>query len=233
MQYSAKSGMFLSAILLALAASAMPVTAQDLPASVCEVVIHDELAELEDARINIDLAKSTFAAYEKILQMLESLWAAGTVPRMDYLKAKYDRDAAKLALEASDLILERQAALVEQYRLICNGAGSGSGTKERASAIRKAYVRYRRADCSSLAKAIEVAATKLEYNREFLKKTLELRREKFATNTQVILAELDVEHEEKSLADAKHRTATCRSELPGLEAGVYSFGESEGKRAAN
>ena len=213
MQYLANPGTFLLAVLFALVASAMPSIAQDLPAPVCDVVIHDELAELEDARVAVDLAKSDFAAYEKIFKMIEGLQEAGTIPHMDYLKAKYDRDAAKLALEASDLILERQAALVEQYRLICNKTGSGGEPQERASAIRKAYARYRQADCSSLAKSIEVAATKLEFNREFLKKTIELRREKFATNTQVILAELDVDREEKSLADAKRRTATCRSEL--------------------
>ena len=213
MQYLANPGTFLSAVLFVLAASAMPSIAQDLPAPVCDVVIHDELAELEDARVAVDLAKSDFAAYEKIFKMIEGLQEAGTIPHMDYLKAKYDRDAARLALEASDLILERQAALVEQYRLICNKTGSGGEPQEKASALRKAYARYRQADCSSLAKAIEVAATKLEFNREFLKKTIELRREKFATNTQVILAELDVDREEKSLADAKRRTATCRSEL--------------------
>jgi outer membrane protein TolC len=214
MQYLTNPGKRLSAVLLALVASATPVFAQDLPAPFCEVVIHDEAAELEDARIAVDLARSDFAAYEKIFKMIEGLQEAGTIPHMDYLKAKYDRDAAKLALEASDLILERQAALVEQYRLICNKTASGSGPQERAGAIRKAYARYRQADCNSLAKAIEVAATRLEFNREFLKKTVELRREKFATNTQVVLAELDVDREEKNLADAKHRTATCRSELP-------------------
>ena len=213
MQYLANPGTFLSAVLFVLAASAMPSIAQDLPAPVCDVVIHDELAELEDARVAVDLAKSDFAAYEKIFKMIEGLQEAGTIPHMDYLKAKYDRDAARLALEASDLILERQAALVEQYRLICNKTGSGGEPQEKASALRKAYARYRQADCSSLAKSIEVAATKLEFNREFLKKTIELRREKFATNTQVILAELDVDREEKSLADANRRTATCRSEL--------------------
>jgi len=213
MQYLANPGTYLLAVLFVLAASAMPSIAQDLPAPVCDVVIHDELAELEDARVAVDLAKSDFAAYEKIFKMIEGLQEAGTIPHMDYLKAKYDRDAAKLALEASDLILERQAALVEQYRLICNKTGSGGEPQERASAIRKAYARYRQADCSSLAKSIEVAATKLEFNREFLTKTIELRREKFATNTQVILAELDVDREEKSLADANRRTATCRSEL--------------------
>jgi outer membrane protein TolC len=233
MPHSTNQGTFLLAILLALAAIAIPATAQDLPAPFCEVVIHDESAELEDARIAVDLAKSSFAAYEKIFKMIEGLWGAETIPRMDYLKAKYDCDAARLALEGADLILERQAALVEQYRLICNRAESRSGTQERASAIRKAYLRYRRADCGSLAKAIDVAATKLEYNREYLKSILDLRRAKFATNTQVVLAELDVEREEKSLTDAKQRTALCRSELADLERGARASSERETRKPAD
>ena len=213
MQCRIKNLVLSPVLLVVLAAIVIPATAQNLPAPVCDLVIHDELAELEDARITVDLAKSNFAAYERILQMIERLYGAETIPRMEYLKAKYDRDAAKLELEAADLILERQAALVEQYRLICNAAGSGTGTQDRSSAIRGAYLRYRRADCGSLAKTIEAAATKLEYNREYLKRILDLRRDRFATHTQVILAELDVELQEKSLADAKRRTATCRSEL--------------------
>ena len=193
----AKHGLLLSTILMIHGAIATSITAQDYPASVCRVVIYDELTELEDARLAVDLAKSNFAAYEKILKMIEGLWEAQTIPRMDYIKAKYDRDAAQLELEKADLILERQEALT----------------------IRKAYLNYRRADCDSQAKAIEVATTNLEYNREYLKQILKLRQENFATNTQVILAELDVELEEKSLANAKRRTAVCRAELPDLESG--------------
>ena len=178
------------------------------------VLIH---GPAEDARIAVDLARSGFAAYERILKMIDGLWEAKTIPRMDYIKAKYDRDAAELELERADLILERQSALLEQYRLICNGAGSEMEMQDRESAIRKAYLNYRRADCGAQAKAIEVAASNLEYYREYLKKILELREENFATHTQVILAELDVELEEKSLADAKRRTATCRTALAELE----------------
>lgn len=192
-------------------------TAQDYPAPVCEVVIYDELTELEDARITVDLARSSFAAYERIFKMIEGLWEAQTIPRMDYFKAKYDRDAAQLELEQADLILERQSALLEQYRLICDEVISEREMKDRGKAIREAYLKYRRADCGSQAKAIEVAATNLEYNREYLKKIVELRNENFATHTQVVLAELDVELEEKSLADAKRRTAICRAELAEME----------------
>jgi hypothetical protein len=212
-----KTGLLLSAFSLALNVFIARANAQDLSAPVCDVVVYDERVELEDARIAVDRAKSTFGAYERIFEMIKRLWDAETIPYMDYLKAKYDRDAAKLTLEKADLILERQTALVEQYRLICNGTGSGREAKDRAIAIRNGYLRYRRADCSSLAKAIEVATTNLEFNREYLKKIAKLRQENFATNTQVILAELNVELEEKSLADAKRRTASCRGELNGLE----------------
>jgi hypothetical protein len=213
----AKHGLLLLSISLILGVLAKDAAAQDYPAPVCKVVIYDELTELEDARIAVDLARSRFAAYERIFKMIEGLWEAQTIPRMDYLEAKYDRDAAQLELEQADLILERQSALVEQYRLICDEVNSKTEIKDCGRAIREAYLKYRRADCGSQSKAIEVAATNLEYNHEYLKKIVKLRNENFATHTQVVLAELEVELEEKSLADAKRRTATCRAELAEME----------------
>jgi hypothetical protein len=195
----------------------VPAGAQEVPGAVCDVEIYKELSELADARAAVDLARSDFAAYEKVFDMIKGLWDAHTLPEMDYLKARYDRDAAKLTLEKNDLILERQGALVEQYRLICNGTMAGSGSRDRKSAIRKAFLQYSRADCNALAKGIEIAANNLEYNRQYLNKIVKLRQEKFATNTQIVMAELDVEREEKSLADAKQRNENCRAELSNLE----------------
>jgi hypothetical protein len=219
MMYIMKVGLLLLTGLFAIVC-VMPSSAQDVPTPVCDVTIYKELSELADARAAVDLARSDFSAYEKIFDMITGLWNAGTIPEMDYLKAKYDRDGAKLTLEKNDLTLERQGALVEQYRLICKGTLAGSGTQDRKSAIRKAFLQYSRADCNSLAKGIEIAANNLEYNRQYLKKIVKLRRDKFATNTQIILAELDVEREEKSLADAKRRNETCRAELSSLEQGA-------------
>jgi hypothetical protein len=213
MQFPGKSG-----ALLLLLAIVKPLCAQELPAPACEVILYDESTELADARNTADLNRSTFATYEKIFSMIEGLRKAKTIPEMDYIKAKYDRDAAKLTLEKADLILDRQVALVEQYRLICNH-DQGNRAQERAAAIQKMYLQYRRADCNSLAKGIEIASTNLEYYREYLKKITKLRDDKFANNTQVILAELDVEHEEKNLADSKRRTTVCRAELTSLENG--------------
>jgi hypothetical protein len=211
----AKTGLLLAVLLVI--AGATPASAQNYPAPVCEVVIYEELSELADARIAHDLAKTDFAAYEKIFDMIKGLYDAKTIPDMDYIKAKYDRDSSKLKLDKTELILERQGALVDQYRLICNGTMSDSGTQDRAKAIRKAHLHYRRADCDALAKGIEIAANNLDYNRQYQQKIVKLRQEKFATNTQVVLADRDVELEEKSLADAKSRTEACRSELATLE----------------
>ena len=193
----------------------MPAIAQDLPASFCDVVIYDKNVELEDSRIAVDLAKSNYEAYLRIFEMIESLWEGKTIPRMDYIKARYDRDASRLELERANLILDRQAALVKQYRLICDRTESEREKKQ--SDIRTAYLLYRRADCASLAKGVDVSATNLEFNREYLKIILELRNQNNATHTQVILAELDVELEEKSHADAQRRAASCQAEMAELE----------------
>lgn len=195
--------------------TSLPIAAQDLSASVCEVVIYDESTDLEDYMLTVDLARSNYDAYKRIFEMIEGLWDGKTIPRMDYIEAKHDLDASRLDLERSGLIVERQESLVEQYRLICKGAGSDRGAWEQA--IRESYLRYRRADCDALAKGIEVAATNLEFNREYLKQIHKLRKENFATNTQVVMAELDVEREEKNLADAQRRTSACRAELANLE----------------
>ncbi len=185
----------------------------ELPPDVCDLLIHEEQSELETAELSVSLARSNFAAYERIMEMIEGLWQADAIERMTYIEARYDRDAARLALEEAGLLLERQSVLVEQLRLICGPGVSKDGEQERARTIREAYLRYRKADCDSLAKSIEVAATNLEFNRELLKSVLDLREGNVATKPQVILAELEVEREEKRLADAKGRAKACREAL--------------------
>jgi len=202
------TGIFVTAVSFA-------ATAQDLASSVCRVAVYDETSELEDSRLAVDQARSRFETFEKIFKMIEGLWEGKTIPRMDYVKAKYDQDAARLQLEKYGLLLERQAALVEQYRLICRDAAGGKADLEKA--MRESYLKYRRADCEAQAKGIEVAETNLTYNREYLANILKLRSQNFATQTQVVLAELDVELEEKSLSDAKERTSVCRQEIRQME----------------
>jgi hypothetical protein len=196
-------------------------TAQDLAGSVCRVAIYDETSELEDSKLAVELARSRFEAFEKIFKMIEGLWEGKAIPRMDYVKAKYDQDAARLQLDKSGLLLERQGALVQQYRLICRETEGEKADLQKA--LWEAYLHYRRADCEAQAKGVEVAETNLTYNREYLENILRLRSQNFATQTQVIMAELDVELEEKSLEDAKQRTSVCREATRAIEEKGMSY----------
>jgi outer membrane protein TolC len=187
---------------LSLALVSGSTSAQEPQQTLCRLLIFEEQVQFEDAALDVDLARADFAAYEEIYALIRGLWEADAIPRMSYLKGKYDYDAARLDLERADLILERQEALVEQYRLSCEG-------KSRA-AIDKAHQRYRKASCDEQAKAIEVATVDLEFNRWYLESVRNLRAAEVATRPDVILAELDVRREERRLADAERRTDACR-----------------------
>jgi len=191
--------------------------AQELPQPVCQLMIDEESMELADARIAVSLARSSLAAREEVFGLVAELWKADAIQRMKYIKAKYDRDAAKLTLEQADLLLERQMLLLEQYALICDALGSGETKRARDRRVEEAYLRYRTADCDAMAKEIEIAATNLEFNREWLQSILDLHTGEVATRVDVILAELGVELEEKTLNDAKLRTEGCRQDLAKLK----------------
>ncbi|MBD3867990.1 MAG: hypothetical protein IFK94_07690 [Acidobacteria bacterium] len=103
MSYLARSAAVLLTVMVFLAGSAGSAIARDLPQPVCDLVIHDELAELGDARIAVALARSDFQAYLQIYEMIEGLWKAEAIGRMTWVKAKHDRDAAAAGLEEADL----------------------------------------------------------------------------------------------------------------------------------
>lgn len=182
-------------------------SAAELPAPVCNLVLHEEANELADLELQVELERSGFAAFGRICDLIDKLWEGEAIDRMTWLRARYDRDAARLALERSAIRLERQRALIEQYELVC-GAGEAAN---RDTEIERAHRRYLRADCDQQAKAVEVARTNLEFRREWLASVRDLRAGDVATAQDVILAELDVEREEHSLADATARTAHCRA----------------------
>jgi hypothetical protein len=195
-----------TAVLLA----AIPATAQKMPLPLCDLAVHEEQVELEDVKLEVELARASVAAFGEIFKLIDGLWKADAIDRMSFLRGKYDYDAAKLTLERNDLLLRRQEALLEQYTLVCEGFAKDDDSKERRQAIERAHQRYRRADCDQQAKAIEVARVNLEFRREYLQSVLDLRAGEVATRQQVILAELDVEQEEQRLADAEKRVAACR-----------------------
>ena len=179
----------------------------------CDVALHEERSEREDAELELDVARSDVAAYGEIYGLIEGLWKADAIQRMSYLRGKYDYDSAKLTLEQAELIVARERAEELQYRLICGAPPAPASAAERERALAKAGRDYRDADCDQHAKAVEVAKVNLEFNRQFLASVLDLRAGDVATRQEVILAELDVAREEKRLADAERRTAACRREL--------------------
>jgi hypothetical protein len=178
--------------------------------AVCTALLEDERAQMADYELEVELAQSKLAAFEKIYELIDSLRKQEAIEKMTWLKAQHDRDAARLGLERARLILARQQSHIERIRLGC-AAPDG----DRARKIREAHRSYLEADCDQMAKAIEVAQVSLEFNREWLASIRELREGSTATATaqDVILAELDVKLEEQRLADARARTDACRKRM--------------------
>jgi hypothetical protein len=184
-----------------------PVAAGVDDAAMCTALLEEERMQLADYALEVELARSRLAAFEKICVLVDGLWEAEAIPRMTWLEARHDRDAARLDLEAARLIQERQEAYVSQIELACEAPED-----DRARKIREARRRYLETDCERLAKAVEIAKINLEFNREWLASIRELREGDSGTATaqDVILAELDVKLEEQRLADAKARVEACR-----------------------
>ena len=187
--------------------------AQTIPLAFCELVLHEERLELKDWELELNLARSDFAAFEKIFKLIDELWKDKVIERMAYLGTKHDRDAAKLALERADLIVDRQEALIEQYRLVCETLVSGDTVEARSRDVQQAHLRYHKDHCDSLSKAVEVAEVNLDFDRLLMTSIIELRAAQAAARQDVILAERDVEMQEKRLEDAKRRVEACRHDL--------------------
>jgi len=184
--------------------------AADAVRQLCRPQLDESVILLNHATLKVDLARSDLAAFQRIYELIKGLWDADAIPRMVYLEAKYDFDSARLKLEGADRLLERQAALVEQYRLICDGASQRS--------VDAAYERYRRADCEAQARSVAAAEIDLDFSEQFLASVEELRSGEVATLPDVIRAELDVEREKKRLVDARARAAACRQALAVFDA---------------
>ena len=193
-----------------LAGGSTPMMADKPLPALCDLVLEEEQIEMEEFRLDLDLARSGLAAYEEIYQLIEELWENDATERMIYLEARYDRDAARVSLERAVLIVVRQLALIEYYRAACRPP-EGSEVGAPAGALREIRSRYVEAHCKSLEKAVEASGIRLTFKRQLAESIHELRDGRVATRPDVILADLAVEQEEKRLEDAKTRTEICRS----------------------
>ena len=149
---------------------------------------------------------------EEILVLLDGLWKNDAVERLIYLEGKHHRDVAKVSLKRARRRLERQQAVVEQYRLVCSAPLSEERAPETRRALEQAYQRYLEVDCEVRALDLAIVEVNLGHHQENLKSALDLREDEIVSREQVILAKRDVELMLKQLEQARQRAARCPRE---------------------
>ena len=186
--------------------------AEDPSHPLCRLLLQEERSERDDLELDVELAGTELVAAEEIFGLLDRLWKEDAVERILYLAGKHDRDAAKLEREHRTLLLERQDALIEQYRLLCD-LPSGEIAEEKRSAVDRTYLRYLSLDCDRLAKEVAIAQIDLAYRQEVLESVRDLRKNDVATRQDVVLAERNVELARKRNEQGGRRVEACRREL--------------------
>ena len=173
----------------------------------CDVLLADERVQLADLDLEVRLARARLNAFEQIFGLIDGLRQNDAIERMVWLEAKYERDAARVAMERADLVVARQRVLVERVAAACGDAAGSGAARKRFDAIQ----------CEQLGRAVEQARIDLEFQREWLASVQRLREGSAATATaqDVIRAQLEVTLEEIRLADAGSRHASCKKRLSG------------------
>ncbi len=192
--------------------SQFPVLAHDGLAALCPFFLHETQTELADLELAVQLDETRLELAEEIFVLLDGLWKIDAVERLTYLAVKHHRDVAKISLERARRRLERQQAVVEQYRLVCSALFSEERAPEKRRALEQAYQRYLDSDCEVRALDVAVIEVNLGHLQENLKSALDLRENEIVSRQQVILAERDVELMLKRLEQARQRAARCPRE---------------------
>ena len=191
-----------------------PLVAEDPSHPLCRLLLREEQSERDDLELDVGLAGAELTAAEEIFKLLDRLWKDDAVERILFLAGKHKRDAAKIEQEHRALLVERQEALIDQYRLLCD-ASSGEISEEKRAAVERMYLRYLGLDCDRLAKEVAIAQVDLAYQQEVLKSVRDLRENSVATRQDVVLAERNVELARKRNEQGSRRVETCRGELAG------------------
>ena len=171
----------------------------------CPVLMDEERLEWADRRIDVEVAEATLAAYERILKMTTQLREIDAIDELTYLEAKYDFDAAVIAVRRAKVKLSRQDALLTVYGETC---GEDVSPEE----ARRASRAHLEANCEQQDLLMQQEKINLTYQIALLESVKELHGT-VATDRDVILAELAVEQEELRRADAERRVAECRRRL--------------------
>jgi len=187
-----------------------PVQAQDGLTALCPFLLQETQTELDDLELAIQLDETRLGLAEEIFVLLDGLWKSDLVERLLYLETKHHRDVSKVSLERARRRLERQRAVVEQYRLVCTAPIAEETPPGRRRAIERAFQRYLEADCEVRKLDVAVVEVNLGHHQENLESALDLRDSEIASRQQVLLAERDVELMLEQLEHAKRRVARCR-----------------------
>lgn len=188
----------------------LPVVAQDGFAALCPFLLQERQTELDDLELAIGLDETRLEVAEEILVLLDGLWKNDLVERLPYLQVKHHRDVAEVSLERARRRLDRQLAVVEQYRLVCSAPSTQERTPDDRSALEQAYQRYLDADCEVRVLDAKVIEVNLGHHQENLKSALDLHENDIASRQQVLLAERDVALMLKELEQARQRAARCQ-----------------------
>ena len=188
----------------------LPVVAQEGFAGLCPLFLQQEQTELEDLELAIQQDETRLEVAEEIFVLLDGLWQNDLVERLPYLGVKHRRDAEKISLERARRRLDRQQAVVEQYRLACSTPLGQEQVSDDRRALEEAYQRYLDADCELRVLDVAVFEVDLEYYQEILQSAVDLRQSDIASRQQVLFAEQDAQLTLTQLEQARQRTARCQ-----------------------
>ena len=171
----------------------------------CSIVRHQQQIHLEQAQLAARLAESRSAAADAIFALVDELRANDAVEPMVHLRAKFDRDSTVVEQKRQALLVKRQEAEVERYRLLCESPREGNAAAHRREAVRL----YRLADCHRIGKLLALAELELAYRQELLTSVRELRAGSVATQQDLIRAERDVELAQLRVTHHRPRVEAC------------------------
>ena len=82
-------------------------TAAESEPALCDFLVHHEAVVRDDLALQLELARSDFAAAEEIFKLLDGLWREKAVERLRYLTGKHQRDVARLEVRLAEQRLVR------------------------------------------------------------------------------------------------------------------------------
>jgi hypothetical protein len=201
-------------------------------AQLCKLVLHEETNKREDLKLELDIARTEVQATEDVFSLVDELWKEEATELLRYLGNKRNRDFALVDERRAEVVLQRQDALLEEARLLCQIGASGESSAEQRKANAKAHDRYLSRDCERLALRIEMAEVELDYAERVRDAYIDLRQFAAAAAIDVMEWNYEVEVAHKKLEHAKRRTRSCRAAL-GLPPKKEGTGRPGGARSSD